>query len=40
MNTTEIILLAHHNLTYKLGRPEYAPDAFEMQIEINHILLD
>lgn len=32
-----ILDLAHYNLTRKLGRPEYAPDANELQAEINAI---
>jgi hypothetical protein len=31
----EIIIQAHDNLTWKRGRPEYAPNVYELQEEIN-----
>ena len=34
----KLIVLAHYNLTTKMGRPEYAPDASEIQKEVDNLL--
>lgn len=38
MKINTLILEAHHNLTYKKGRREYAPTSQEIEKEINNIL--
>lgn len=35
--TEKIIRKAHDNLTWKRGRPEYAPNVYELQEEMNKI---
>lgn len=32
-----LIVQAHDNLTYKMGRREYAPDVHEIQKEVNKL---
>ena len=34
----KLIVMAHYNLTTKMGRPEYSPDAFEIQQEVDKLL--
>lgn len=34
----KLIVIAHYNLTTKMGRPEYSPDTSEIQKEVDKII--